>query len=200
MRVQVFAFALLAFGIVLANAPADDEKPKTAKTADGEKKADPKKADGTKKGPQIGHMVFFKLKESTPANRKKLVADCRKYLTDHEGTVHFSAGVIGEQFKSEVNDREFDVALHVVFANKAAHDVYQDHPRHLDFIKDNKDTWEKVRVFDSEVQTYFKKAAPKAPGEGDKTGVKKGEGDKPGVKKGEGDKPGVKKPETEKKK
>ncbi len=33
----------------------------------------------------------------------------------------------------------FDVALHLVFANKQAHDTYHTHPRHLKFIKENKD-------------------------------------------------------------
>ena len=41
------------------------------------------------------------------------------------------------------------MALTIVFENKAAHDKYQDHKRHLEFIKENKDSWKKVRVFDS---------------------------------------------------
>ena len=51
--------------------------------------------------------------------------------------------------KREVNDLNFDVSLHLVFASKAAHDKYQDHPRHLKFVEENKENWEKVRVFDS---------------------------------------------------
>ncbi len=43
-------------------------------------------------GPMIGHMVYFKLKESGAENKQKLVAACKKYLSDHEGTVFFSAG------------------------------------------------------------------------------------------------------------
>jgi hypothetical protein len=104
-----------------------------------------------KPAPQIGHMVFFKLKDPSPAAKEKLVAECEKYLEKHDGVVYFSAGVIGDAFKREVNDRDFDVALHLVFADKAAHDKYQDHPEHLKFIDGNKATWEKVRVFDSEI-------------------------------------------------
>ena len=44
-----------------------------------------------------------------------------------------------------MNDRDWDVALHLVFADKAAHDKYQDHPEHLKFIEENKANWEKVR-------------------------------------------------------
>jgi hypothetical protein len=112
------------------------------------------KGEKTAAGPMIGHMVYFKLKVSSPENRQKLVDACKKYLSDHEGTVFFSAGVIGESFKREVNDRDWDVALHLVFVDKAAHDKYAEHPEHLKFIDENKDTWAKVRVFDSECTDY----------------------------------------------
>lgn len=105
----------------------------------------------------IGHMVYFKLKDSSPAAREKLVAACQKYLEKHDGVVFFAAGVVAHEFKREVNDRDWDVALHLVFANKAAHDKYQDHPEHLKFIEENKDNWSKVRVFDSAVAVPTKK-------------------------------------------
>ena len=43
------------------------------------------------------------------------------------------------------------MALHVVFADQAAHDAYQTTPDHLRFIAENKDNWKRVRVFDSVV-------------------------------------------------
>jgi len=97
----------------------------------------------------LAHMVFFTLAEDTPDHRAKLVKACEQLLTGHEGTLYFSAGTIAEEFDRDVNDREFDVALHLVFASKAAHDIYQTHPRHLQFIDENKQLWSKVRVFDS---------------------------------------------------
>lgn len=123
---------------------------------------DAEKKKKVKQGQFIGHMVYFKLKDSSPAAREKLVAACRKYLADHEGIVFFSAGPIGESFTRDVNDREWDVALHLVFLDKATHDKYQDHPDHLKFIEENKESWMKVRVFDSElseVQAGKKKKA-----------------------------------------
>jgi len=103
---------------------------------------------------KIGHMVYFQLKDNSPAARQKLVDACNKYLSekDHEGVVYFAAGPIADEFKREVNDREWDVALHLVFKNKAAHDKYQDAPAHLKFIAENKEGWKKVRVFDSEIK------------------------------------------------
>lgn len=101
----------------------------------------------------IGHMVYFKLKDRSPAARDKLVAACKKYLENHDGVRYFAAGVLAEEFDREVNDRDWDVALHLVFANKASHDKYQDHPDHIKFIEENKDNWAKVRVFDSIIGT-----------------------------------------------
>lgn len=99
--------------------------------------------------PQLAHMVYFKLKESTGDAKEKLVAACKKHLSGHEGTVYFSVGILATGLEREVNDLDFDVSLNLVFRNKAAHDTYQTHPRHLEFIEENRTSWSGVRVFDS---------------------------------------------------
>lgn len=104
------------------------------------------------KGPRIVHGVYFTLKDNTPQAREKLVTACKKYLTKHPGTVHFTAGTLVEDLKRPVNDRDFDVALLIVFEDRKAHDLYQDAERHKQFIEENKDNWKKVRVFDSVAQ------------------------------------------------
>lgn len=101
--------------------------------------------------PQLAHIVFFTLHDGTPANRAALVAACDKYLTGHPGTIYYSAGTLNAELARPVNDRAFDVALHVVFESKAAHDAYQQDPRHLQFIEENKPNWKQVRVFDSDI-------------------------------------------------
>lgn len=106
---------------------------------------------GKTEGPNLAHMVYFSLKDNSPEASQKLVDACKKYLSKHEGEVYFSAGVRVMDLKREVNDSEFDVALHIVFKDRAAHDKYQDHPRHISFINENKANWKKVRVFDSTV-------------------------------------------------
>ena len=110
--------------------------------------------------PQVAHMVYFALAKDTPQNQAALVKACNKWLSGHEGAIYFSAGVIAADLKRDVNDREFDVALHLVFADKAAHDRYQTHPRHLAFIKENKRLWSGVRVFDSYIQVDSSKPRP----------------------------------------
>jgi len=99
--------------------------------------------------PQLAHLVYFKLKDSSGANRAKLVAACKLYLTGHPGTVSFATGTRAGDLNGEANDREFDVSLHLVFVNKEAHDKYQEHSRHRKFIEENLESLEKVRVFDS---------------------------------------------------
>jgi hypothetical protein len=100
----------------------------------------------------LAHNVYFALKDNSPAARQRLVAACKKYLSKHPGTVFFAAGVLAEALKREVNDRDFDVGLHVIFTDQAAHDRYQDAADHHQFIAENKDNWKKVRVFDSVVE------------------------------------------------
>ena len=100
-------------------------------------------------GARLAHVVFFTLKDPSPASREAFIAACDKYLTDHPGTVHYSAGVREPSYQRPVNDQEFDVALVVVFESKQAHDDYQVAPRHKEFIAEQSVNWSKVRVFDA---------------------------------------------------
>jgi len=100
-------------------------------------------------GPMLAHMVYFSLKDNSAEAKEKLVDACKKYLTKHEGEVYFSAGTLAKELKRDKNDLDFDVGLHIVFQNMAAHDKYQVADRHEAFIKENKSNWKKVRVFDS---------------------------------------------------
>lgn len=101
---------------------------------------------------ELAHMVFFTLADDSEENRKTLIQACHRHLSGHQGAVYFSVGAIAEELQREVNDQSFDVALHLVFADREAHDRYQTHPRHLRFIDQNKHLWSAVRVFDSYVQ------------------------------------------------
>jgi hypothetical protein len=102
-------------------------------------------------GNLLAHNVYFTLKDRSPAARQKLLAACKKHLTGHPGEVFFACGSLCEALNRPVNDRDFDVALHIVFQDQAAHDAYQDAPRHHQFVAEGKDNWAKVRVFDSVV-------------------------------------------------
>ena len=98
---------------------------------------------------RLSHDVYFALNDSSDGAKATLVAACKKYLTGHEGAVSFGVGTLVGENARPVNDRDFDVALHIVFRDKASHDKYQEAPRHKQFIAEQSANWKKVRVFDS---------------------------------------------------
>jgi hypothetical protein len=100
----------------------------------------------------LAHNVYFSLKDNSSAAKEKLLGACNRYLTGHPGTVFFACGTLAQELRREVNDRDFDIALHVIFQDQAAHDQYQAATRHQQFIAENKENWKKVRVFDSIVE------------------------------------------------
>ncbi len=99
----------------------------------------------------VGHMVYFTLLDNSEAAKATLIAACHKYLKGHPGTTFYAAGPRVADLTREVNDQAFDVALQLVFENRAAHDAYQTHERHLQFIAENKGNWKQARVFDAYV-------------------------------------------------
>jgi len=105
----------------------------------------------SKPDPQIGHMVYFQLNDPATSRVKEAVALCEKFLSDHPGVVYFSVGTRADEFKRDVNDRDWDVALHFVFKSKADHDRYQDSERHKMFVTAIKPYAKKVRVFDAAI-------------------------------------------------
>ena len=105
-------------------------------------------------GLALAHDVYFTLRDASPEARQALVDACSRYLSGHPGTLFFAAGTRAVERHREVNDAAFDVSLHVYFADEAAHDAYQQHPRHKRFIEEMSANWKTVRVFDSWVAAH----------------------------------------------
>ena len=101
---------------------------------------------------RLVHDVYFTLNDDSEAARAKIVQDCYEYLSSNPGIVFFAAGELVEPHKRDVNIRDWDVSLHIVFKSKDYHDQYQKAPDHYKFIDENKDNWKSVRVFDSFVK------------------------------------------------
>jgi hypothetical protein len=101
----------------------------------------------------LAHNVYFSLIDRSAEARNRLLRACQECLAPHTGIAFFACGVVEDELAREVNDRDFDVALHIVFADRAAHDAYQTTAAHLRFIEENKANWKRVRVFDSAVET-----------------------------------------------
>ena len=100
-------------------------------------------------GAEQAHMVFFKLSDPSAKSREHFAGLCHKYLAKIPGITYFSVGGLADDLDRDVNDKDFDVALHVVFKDRKAYDVYATHPQHLKLIEVGQPLWTKVRVFDS---------------------------------------------------
>lgn len=98
---------------------------------------------------RLVHDVYFTLNDDSEAAQTKLVNDCYKYLSKQPGVVFFAAGKRVEAHERDVNIRDWDVSLHIVFESKDHHDEYQKASDHYKFIDENKENWKNVRVFDS---------------------------------------------------
>lgn len=99
--------------------------------------------------PRLAHHVFFTLADDSEASVNRLLAACEQYLTDHDGVLDFAVGRRDTTLNRPVNNTDYHVSLHIVFRDRAAHDVYQTAPRHLEFIAQEKETWKSVAIFDS---------------------------------------------------
>ncbi len=104
------------------------------------------------KPPALAHNVYFTLNDHSHAARAKLIADCYKYLSGEPGIVSFAAGEIVESHVRDVNVRDWDVSLLIVFKNKEYHDLYQNAADHQTFIAEDSAMWKRVRVFDTYVR------------------------------------------------
>ena len=100
------------------------------------------------------HSVYFKLVDDSQAAKEALVANCQKYLAPSAGIIFFGVGMLAEDLARDVNDRDFDVALQIVFKDRAAHDAYQEADSHHQFIEESQSNWQKVRVFDTDLVPY----------------------------------------------
>ena len=100
---------------------------------------------------RLAHTVYFSLHDNSPAKIEELVQACKKYLDDHPGLESFDVGRLNPDLARPVNDRGYEVSLHTLFVDRAAHDAYQTAPRHLKFIEEQKPNWKQVRVFDSDL-------------------------------------------------
>jgi len=98
----------------------------------------------------LSHAVYFSLKDRSPAAVERLAEACRTDLAGHDGEAFFAAGTCSD-YDRHVNDRDWDVMLLIVFDSRAAHDRYQESPRHVRFIAAQAPTWARVRVFDADV-------------------------------------------------
>ena len=100
---------------------------------------------------KLAHLVYFTLNQRTDEAVANLLSQCRHFLDSHDGLESFAVGTRDKELDRELNG-DFDVSLHLLFADRPAHDAYQVSERHQTFIRDNKPTWKSVVVYDSTIE------------------------------------------------
>jgi hypothetical protein len=104
--------------------------------------------DATPVQATIVHAVFFELKPGlSDAQVRDFIEGCYR-LADIPSVRQIEVGPRDERMQREVNDQKFGIGLVVYFDDKAGHDLYQDHPIHLEMIQNHREKWAGVRVFD----------------------------------------------------
>lgn len=104
---------------------------------------------GATKLPPVVHHVFFWLKDpSSVADRDKLVEGL-KTLAGIPIIRELHVGVLASTEKRDVVDTSWQVSELMFFDNVADQLAYQQHPLHLDFVKNYSHLWAKVVVYDA---------------------------------------------------
>jgi hypothetical protein len=105
----------------------------------------PSKMDNMK----VVHHVFFWLKNpESMADRDKLVEGL-KTLAGIPVIRELQVGLLASTEKREVVDTSWQVSELMFFDNVADQAVYQEHPIHLEFVKNYSHLWVKVVVYDA---------------------------------------------------
>jgi hypothetical protein len=100
-------------------------------------------------GRMFSHVVIFWTDPSRPDAPDVLIAAAKKYLESIPGIVHFHVGKMASSHR-DVVDQTYQVALNIQFQSKRAQDEYQEHPQHLEFVKQCKPLFAKLVVYDFE--------------------------------------------------
>jgi hypothetical protein len=97
----------------------------------------------------VVHHVFFWLKNpDSKEDKDKLIAGI-KALKKIETVKDIHVGVVASTEKRDVVDTSWSVSELIFFSDVKGQATYQDHPLHLEFIKNCSALWEKVVVYDA---------------------------------------------------
>jgi len=98
----------------------------------------------------FSHLVVFVTDRLNLAAADELLAGANQLLQNIPGVMHFHAGKMVPSSRPVV-EQNYQVALNLIFPDKAAEQAYQSHPQHIEFIeKYVKRLVRKVVVYDFE--------------------------------------------------
>ena len=98
--------------------------------------------------PLLHHVFFWLNNPNSEADKKQLIAGL-KTLKGIPTIKQIHVGTLASTEKRDVVDTSWDVSELMFFDDEAGQKVYQDHPIHLDFVKNNAHLWKKVIVYDA---------------------------------------------------
>ncbi|MEN9730260.1 MAG: hypothetical protein RLZ91_1377 [Bacteroidota bacterium] len=102
----------------------------------------------TSKKPLLHHVFFWLNNPNSEADKKQLIAGL-KTLAGIPSIKQIHIGTLASTEKRDVVDTSWDVSELMFFDDEVGQKVYQDHPIHLEFVKNNSHLWKKVVVYDS---------------------------------------------------
>jgi hypothetical protein len=98
----------------------------------------------------LSHIVIFWTNPGQANATEELIAGANKYLKSLPGVLQFHVGKMSPSPRPVV-EQSYQVALNIIFPDKASEQAYQIHPQHLEFVeKVFKRTCNKVVVYDFE--------------------------------------------------
>jgi hypothetical protein len=100
---------------------------------------------------QIVHHVYFWLKNPDSMEDRAKLVEGVKSLGKIEVVKEIRVGILAKTEKRDVVDQSWQVSELMFFKNVADQATYQNHPIHLEFIKNYSMLWSKVIVYDMEV-------------------------------------------------
>ena len=98
----------------------------------------------------FSHIVVFWTDPNQAGAADELVAAADRGLRSIPGLLQFHAGKMAPSPRPVV-EQSYQVALNLVFPDRRAHDVYQAHPQHVEFVeKYVKRLVKKIVIYDFE--------------------------------------------------
>jgi len=96
------------------------------------------------------HTVLFWLRKDLDGDQVTEFRLGLESLTLIESAEAVYIGTPADTPERPVIDTSYDFCLTVLLKDLEAHDRYQEHPRHQDFIGRFKDFWKKVQIYDAD--------------------------------------------------
>lgn len=98
--------------------------------------------------PLLHHVFFWLQHPESTTDQQQLIAGLQT-LAAIPSIKQIHIGTLASTEKRDVVDTSWDVSELLFFDDAAGQKIYQDHPIHLEFVKNCSHLWKKVLVYDA---------------------------------------------------